>query len=119
MGTDGPGNSPIGHPNAPRRGPVYLAYAAVVLAGSLGALIGYGLVNATCSDQAPKLQRLLHVANASYKVPAHSCQLQRAGGLLSGAVIAGVGAGIVAVLVLRAMTDWRTHPPQPDDDLED
>jgi hypothetical protein len=105
-------NGPVSHPNAPKRGPVYLAYGAVVLAGILGGVIGYGLVNATCSDQAPKLQRLLHLADPRYQIPAHSCQLQRAGGLLSGAVIAGVGAGIVAVLVLRAMTDWRPHPPQ-------
>ena len=111
MATNGPGDPSLSHPNAPRRGPVYLAYAAVVVAGTLGALIGYGLVKATCSDQAPKLQRLLHLADPAYKIPAHSCQLQRAGGLLSGAIIAGVGAGIVAVLVLRAMTDWRTHPP--------
>ena len=110
MAADGP----IGHPNAPRRGPVYLAYAAVVVAGTLGGVIGFGLVNATCSDRSPKLQRLMHLADASYKIPAHSCQLQRAGGLLSGAVIAGVGAGIVAVLVLRAMTDWRTHRPGED-----
>lgn len=109
--SDQPGDAPAPHPNAPRRGPVYLAYAAVVVAGSLGGLIGLGLVNATCSDRSPKLQRLLHLADARYKVPAASCQLQRAGGLLSGAVIAGVGAGIVAVLVLRAMTDWRAHPP--------
>jgi hypothetical protein len=108
-------NPTVGHPNAPKRGPVYLAYGAVVLAGILGGVIGYGLVNATCSDQAPKLQRLLHLADASYQVPAHSCQLQRAGGLLTGAIIAGVGAGIVAVLVLRAMTDWHTHPPERGD----
>jgi integral membrane sensor domain MASE1 len=94
---------------------VYIAYAAVVVAGTLGGIIGIGLVNATCSSQAPKLQRILHFADASYRIPSHSCQVQRAGGLLSGAVIAGIGAGIVAVLVLRAMTDWRTHPP--DDEL--
>ena len=116
MAANGPGDPSLSHPNAPRRGPVYLAYAAVVVAGALGALIGYGLVKATCSDQAPKLQRLLHLADPAYKIPAHSCQLQRAGGLLTGAIIAGVGAGIVAVLVLRAMTDWRTHPP---DDVVD
>jgi hypothetical protein len=94
---------------------VYFAYAAVVVAGTLGALIGLGLVNATCSDRSPKLQRLIQLADPRYHVPAHSCQVQRAGGLLSGAVIAGVGAGIVAVLVLRAMTDWRTHPPEQAD----
>ncbi len=104
---------PVGHPNAPRRRPVYVAFGAVVIAGVLGALIGIGLVNATCSDNASKLQRLLHAADPRYKIPNSSCQLQRAGGLLSGAIIAGVGAGIVAVLVLRAMTDWKTHPPNP------
>jgi len=111
MSSNGPGDAPVGHPNSPRRVPVYLAFAAVVVAGSLGGLIGLGLVNATCSSQSPKLQRILHLADPRYKIPAHSCQLQRAGGLLTGAIIAGVGAGIVAVLVLRAMTDWRTHPP--------
>ena len=35
----------------------------------------------------------------------------RAGGSIVGGVLAALGAGIVAVLMLRAMAEWRvTHP---------
>jgi hypothetical protein len=100
------------HPNAPRRGPVMLAFALVVLAGTLGGLIGYGLVDATCGERPPKLQQLLAAAVPGYKAAAHSCQAQLAGATFVGATIAAVGAGVVAVLVLRAMSDWHHHPPE-------
>jgi hypothetical protein len=76
----------------------------------LGALIGYGLVDASCSEQPPRLQQLLAAAIPGYRTHARSCTLPLAGATVLGALIAAVGTGVVAVLVLRAMGDWR--PPQ-------
>jgi ABC-type Fe3+ transport system permease subunit len=95
------------HPNAPRRGPVLLAFSAVVIAGVLGALIGYGLVDASCSEQPSRLEQLLTAAIPGYHAHTRSCTLPLAGATLLGALIAAVGTGVVAVLVLRAMGDWR------------
>jgi hypothetical protein len=100
------------HPNVVRKGPVYLAFTSVLVAGAFGAMIGYGLVAATCSETPAKLRQLLASAVPGYAVPTHSCQAQLAGATILGAVITAVGAGIVARLVLRAMTDWKKTPPK-------
>lgn len=99
------------HPNAPRRGPVWLAFAAVVIAGGFGAAIGYGLVHASCSSRPPVLRQLLEAAVPGYHAPTASCDAQLALATILGAAVAAVGVGIVAVLVLRAMADWKTHLP--------
>jgi hypothetical protein len=101
------------HPNAPRRGPVYLAFALVVLAGVLGGLIGWSLADATCTEQAPLLRRLLAGAIGRIDAPRRSCVAQETGGALGGALIAASGCAVVAVLALRAMAEWRRSPPPP------
>jgi hypothetical protein len=100
------------HPNVPRRGPVYLAFGCVVIAGVLGALIGYGLVGASCSERAPRLQQLLAGAVHGYEAHGRSCTAPLAGGTLFGGTLAAIGTGIVAMLMMRAMGDWR--PPRRD-----
>ena len=70
----------------PPRGAFYLAYVGVVLAGMLGGLIGYGVVDASCRG---------------------GCTNDAAVGAIVGAIVAAVGAGVVAVLGLRAMAEWR------------
>ena len=70
----------------PSRGAYILAFLAVVLAGAFGGIIGYGLVDVGCSGD---------------------CGLAVVAGLAVGAISAAVGVGIVAVLVLRAMTEWQ------------
>jgi hypothetical protein len=72
----------------PPRGAFLVAYAAVVLSGLFGAAIGYGLVNASSGGTGTG----------------------KAIGALVGAVIAAVGVGVVAVLALRAMAEWRRPP---------
>ena len=99
------------HPNVVRRGPVYFAFTLVVLAGAFGGAIGYGLVRASCNERPPKLKVLLHAAIPNYKITAFSCQSSLAVATIVGALFAAAGAGIVAMLVLRAMTDWRKTPP--------
>ena len=70
----------------PSRTAYLLAFGAVVLAGLFGGTIGYGLVDVTCDGR---------------------CAIPDALGALVGAAGAAIGVGIVAVLVLRAMSEWR------------
>jgi hypothetical protein len=104
------------HPNVPRRGPLLLAFSAVVVCGALGSLIGYGLVDTSCQEKPSVLERLLESVRG-YHASTRSCGGARAGGLFVGGVLAAIGAGVVAVLMLRAMAEWRvTHPDQPTTD---
>ena len=73
-------------PGGPSRSSFWLAYVGVLLAGALGGLLGYGLVDTGCHG---------------------SCSTPKAVGTLMGATLAALGCGIVAVLVLRAMAVWR------------
>ena len=63
-----------------------LAFAAILVGGLAGALIGYGFVDIQCSG---------------------SCSTPDAIGGLTGAVLAALGTAVVAVLALRAMGEWR------------
>ena len=71
----------------PSRGAFLLAYAGVVLAGLLGAVIGYGVTDVGCAGK--------------------DCGASTAIGAIVGALVAALGAGVVAVLALRAMAEWR------------
>ena len=62
------------------------AFVAIVLSGFAGGLIGYSLVNLQCDGD---------------------CALPEGIGLLVGAVMAAGGMAIVAVLVMRALGEWR------------
>lgn len=62
------------------------AFAAICLSGLAGALIGYSLIEIQCEGD---------------------CGLARGVGLLVGAVIAAAGMAVVAVLVMRAIGEWR------------
>lgn len=80
------------HPNPPdaalpSRGARILAFVAILVAGLCGGLIGWAVTDIQISsDNSP---------------------LPLIGGIL-GAVIAAGGVAVVAVLALRAMTEWRT-----------
>jgi hypothetical protein len=73
----------------PPRGAFLFAYVFVVIGGLFGGAIGYGLVNVSSTGGTP---------------------VEKALGALAGAIIAAVGLGIVAVLALRAMAEWRRPP---------
>jgi hypothetical protein len=71
----------------PSLGARVLAFVAILLGGLCGGLIGYGFTDLQCTDGCTGL----------------------AGGIgVLGAVIGAVGVGVVAVLALRAMGEWRT-----------
>ncbi len=70
-----------------------MASAAILLAGICGGLIGYALVDVSCSGD---------------------CGWLIGTGTLVGAVVSAVGVAIVASLTLRAMNEWRaTGPGEP------
>ena len=62
------------------------AFVAILLSGLAGGLIGYSLVDLQCEGD---------------------CALPEGVGLLVGATTAAGGMSIVAVLVLRALGEWR------------
>jgi hypothetical protein len=70
----------------PSRAARIAAYAAVILGGIAGALIGYALVDVQCKGD---------------------CETPLGLGLFVGAVVTAGGTAIVAVLVLRALGEWR------------
>ena len=72
----------------PSRWAFLLAFAGVALAGVLGGIIGYGIADVSSQSD------VSHVVGA-----------------LVGALIGAGGVGVVAVLVLRAMAEWRRHGP--------
>jgi hypothetical protein len=71
-------------PMLPSRTAFLLAFAAVVVAGTLGGIIGFGIADVS-SDSGIALFV----------------------GALVGALVGAGGVGIVAVLVLRAMAEWK------------
>jgi hypothetical protein len=62
------------------------AFVAILLGGLAGGLIGYTLVKLQCHG---------------------TCAAQRGIGALLGAVVAALGMSVVAVLVLRALGEWK------------
>jgi hypothetical protein len=67
----------------PGRVAYLISFGAVVLAGILGGIIGFGVADVGSSSNAARFV-----------------------GTLLGATIGAAGVGIVAVLVLRAMSEW-------------
>ena len=64
-----------------------LAFVAILIAGLCGGLIGFSAVRVGCHG---------------------SCATPEGVGGLTGALIAAIGVSVIAVLVLRAMGEWRT-----------
>ncbi len=63
-----------------------LAFAAILVGGLAGGLIGFGFVDLQCTGD---------------------CGTASAIGAVVGALVAAAGTAVVAVLVLRAMGEWR------------
>jgi hypothetical protein len=74
----------------PSRTAFLLSFASVIVAGVFGGIIGFGLADIGCTGDDCGSARLL--------------------GTLIGAVVGAVGVGVVAVLVLRAMAEWKRNP---------
>jgi hypothetical protein len=76
----------------PSPGARVAAFVAICLAGLAGALIGHSLVELQCDGD---------------------CALPLGLGIFAGAVIAAGGMSVVAVLVLRALGEWRELQDRP------
>jgi hypothetical protein len=63
-----------------------VAFLAILVAGTMGALIGYGFVSIQCDGD---------------------CATPSGIGAVVGGLVAAVGVAIVAVVTLRAMGEWR------------
>jgi len=68
-----------------------LAFVAILVAGACGGLVGYAVTNLQCTD---------------------GCTTMAGAVGLFGAVVAAIGVGIVSMLTLRAMAEWRTNELQ-------
>lgn len=79
----------------PSSGARALAFIAVMIGGLAGGLIGYGFVDLQCTGD---------------------CGTWDAVGALVGAVAAAIGTAVIAVLVLRAMGEWRRIAESRHDD---
>ncbi len=104
-----PAGSPASHPNLPRRGALALTFVAIVTCGVLGGGIGYGIVRTSCPTRPTVAEKLLETV-PGFHAHTRSCTPALLGSALAGTAIAGVGAGIVAMLMLRAQSEWRAHP---------
>jgi hypothetical protein len=99
------------HPNLPRRGALGAMFGAISLSGALGGLIGYSLVASTCPDTPTRAEQLLQQIRG-FKAHVPSCALKELGAALTGTVLAAIGAATIAILVLRAQSEWRAHAPR-------
>ena len=106
---DAPIGPPASHPNLPRRGALALTFAAIVTCGVLGGGIGYGLVNTSCPNTATLAEQLLETV-PGFHAHTPTCEAKLLAGALTGTVVAAIGAGVVAMLMLRAQSEWRAHP---------
>ncbi len=70
----------------PSTGARVLAFVAILVGGLCGGLIGYGFTDLQCTD---------------------GCAAAAGGAGILGAVLGASGVGVVAVLALRAMGEWR------------
>jgi hypothetical protein len=102
-------DAPAAHPNLPRRGLLALMFAAIVVCGVLGGSIGYGLVSTSCATAPTVAEHLLETV-PGYHAHTPSCDLKLLAAALTGTALAGIGAGVVAMLMMRAQAEWRAHP---------
>ncbi len=79
-----PAHRPFTSPSRPIQ---IFSFIAILIGGLCGGLIGYAFTDLQCSENCSNLSGISTII---------------------GAVIGAGGVGIVSVLVLRAMTEWRT-----------
>ncbi|MGH9278844.1 MAG: hypothetical protein ACRD12_12170 [Acidimicrobiales bacterium] len=85
---DAPGRPTSGPSALPPAGARAIAFAAILVGGLCGLLIGRALVQVQCTGD---------------------CDVAAGFGALVGGVVAAGGVAIVAVLVLRAMGEWQAR----------
>lgn len=81
----------------PPTGARIAAFASILVAGICGGLIGYAFIDLQCEGD---------------------CTAAAGTAGLIGAVLFAVGVGVVAVLALRAMAEWRTTAARAERDAD-
>src|SRR5688500_14292323 len=76
-----------------------LAFAAILVAGGCGALIGWSFIDVQCGP------------------PAENCATSQGVGAVVGGLMAAVGVAVVSVLTLRAMGEWQTIKAQQETEM--
>ena len=71
----------------PSRGARFLAFAAILVGGLCGGLIGFSVTRLQCAGD---------------------CSTNNSIGGLVGAVLGAAGVAVISVLALRAMGEWKT-----------
>jgi hypothetical protein len=99
------------HPNLPRRGALGVMFVLIALSGSLGGLIGYSLVATTSPSTPTRAEQLLEQIRG-FQAHVPSAGVKELGAALLGTILAAVGAATIAILVLRAQSEWRGHAPR-------
>ncbi len=117
------------HPSPPARtytptalppvGARVLAFVAIIVAGICGGLITYSITNLQCGSDDGRAAIVLPAAPPGEQAPAtpngelapdDGCTTIAGLGGLLGAIASAAGVAIIAVLVLRAMSEWRLTP---------
>lgn len=96
-------SDPVARPYAPSALPSttarVLAFLAIAVAGVCGAIIGWAVTDLQCGpDERP---------GAEQPADDDGCDTVAGLGALGGAMVGAGGVAVVAVLVLRAMAEWR------------
>jgi hypothetical protein len=85
-------------------------FAAISISGALGGLIGYALVASTCPNSPTRAEQLLEQVRG-FQAHVPSCAWKELGAAVLGTIIAALGAATIAILVMRAHNEWRSHGP--------
>ncbi|MBW8827464.1 MAG: hypothetical protein JF603_14105 [Acidobacteria bacterium] len=98
----------------PSRAARLLAFVAIVVGGLCGGLIGWSVTDLQCGGGntrivlgAPASTTTTTTTTTTPPADESGCTTWSAGGALLGALAGAGGTGIVSVLVLRAMGEWR------------
>ena len=78
-----------------------LAFLGIVVGGLCGGLIGYAFTDLQCGPEHQE-KAAVHATKKD-----SGCDAWNGVGGVAGAVVGAGGTGVVAVLVLRAMSEWR------------
>jgi len=86
----------------PPRGARIAAFSSIVGGGLAGGLIGFALVDLQCSGACDVPKGIGVLIGATL-----ACDVPKGIGVLTGATLTAAGMGVVAVLVLRALGEWK------------
>lgn len=89
-----------------------LAFIAILIAGTCGALIGYGVVDVQCGRTSlPPAE--FRADGEGQPPPAGDCGTAIGLGMVAGGMLGAGGVAVIVVLVLRAMGEWRARELPP------